>query len=393
MKVAFVSNSFNHHQKPFCDAMYGIIGDGYSFIETRPIRKERLEMGWGQEEKPAYVRQNYISDDAKETCQKLIDAADMVLFAHGSAPDELIRNRIKSNKPVIVYSERIYKAGCAFYKLPWHTVLNYRKGYARKNAYLLCASAYSAGDFGKTMSFIGRRFKWGYFPQTKKYDLDALFRMKAENERTSILWCGRFLQWKHPEVPVLVAERLKRNGYEFEMNIIGSGAMEHQLLNMIEQNNLGDYLNLLGTMRPEEVRRHMETADIFLFTSDFNEGWGAVLNEAMNSGCAVVASHAIGAVPFLVKDGDNGFLYQNDDLDAIYDRVISLVKEPRLREKLGRSAYRTITECWNASVAAERFVQLTEDILSKKKLTVYTEGPCSMARCLSNGWYKNGKNH
>lgn len=393
MKVVFISNSFNHHQKPFSDAMYEIIGDGYSFIETRPIRKERLEMGWGQEEKPAYVRQNYIDEDRKKECQELIDTADIVVYAHECAPVELISNRMKSNKPVLVYSERIYKDRCVYYKLPWHTYLNYRRGYMHRNVYLLCSSAYSAGDFAKTMCFIGKTFKWGYFPEVKTYDLDALFRKKKEIERVSILWCGRILEWKHPEVPVLVAERLRQNGYEFEMNIIGSGAMEQQLRGMIEQKNLGNCVKLLGTMRPEEVRRHMDTADIYLFTSDFNEGWGAVLNEAMNSACAVVASHAIGAAPFLIKDGENGYLYQNADLDAIYDRVISLINQPQLREKLGRSAYRTITECWNASIAAERFVQLAEDLLSGKKPTVYMEGPCSRARHLSNGWYKNGKNH
>ena len=49
----------------------------------------------------------------------------------------------------------------------------------------------------------------------------------------------------------------------------------------------------------------MEKSEIFLFTSDKGEGWGAVLNESMNSACAVVASHAIGSVPFLLKDGEN----------------------------------------------------------------------------------------
>ncbi len=50
---------------------------------------------------------------------------------------------------------------------------------------------------------------------------------------------------------------------------------------------------MLGAMSPDKVRAYMERADVFLFTSDFNEGWGAVLNESMNSGCAVVASHAM----------------------------------------------------------------------------------------------------
>lgn len=55
-----------------------------------------------------------------------------------------------------------------------------------------------------------------------------------------------------------------------------------------------------------KVREHMEDADIFLFTSDYNGGRGAVLNESMNSGCMVAASHAIGSVPFLLEDGKRG---------------------------------------------------------------------------------------
>jgi glycosyltransferase involved in cell wall biosynthesis len=40
---------------------------------------------------------------------------------------------------------------------------------------------------------------------------------------------------------------------------------------------------------------------VFIFTSDRNEGWGAVLNEAMGSGCAVVAADLIGSVPYLIE--------------------------------------------------------------------------------------------
>ena len=81
---------------------------------------------------------------------------------------------------------------------------------------------------------------------------------------------------------------------------------------MIREKKLEDCVHMLGAMSPDEVRKHMEQANIFLFTSDRNEGWGAVLNEAMNSGCAVVASHAIGSVPYLIKNGNNGYIYENE---------------------------------------------------------------------------------
>ena len=53
--VVFVSNFFNHHQRPFCDAMYALLGDGYRFLETEHISQERLDMGWGEGDLPSYV--------------------------------------------------------------------------------------------------------------------------------------------------------------------------------------------------------------------------------------------------------------------------------------------------------------------------------------------------
>ena len=52
MKIAFVTNFYNHHQKPLADTLYSMLGDDYYFIETSPITEERLKMGWGGEKKP-----------------------------------------------------------------------------------------------------------------------------------------------------------------------------------------------------------------------------------------------------------------------------------------------------------------------------------------------------
>ena len=62
-------------------------------------------------------------------------------------------------------------------------------------------------------------------------------------------------------------------------------------------------------MSPEKVRSVMEKSHIFVFTSSHLEGWGAVVNEAMNSGCAVVANVQAGAVPYLIEQGVNGIAY------------------------------------------------------------------------------------
>ncbi len=49
MTITFVSNYINHHQLPFCDALYGRLGKDFCFIQTIPMETERIAMGWGLE--------------------------------------------------------------------------------------------------------------------------------------------------------------------------------------------------------------------------------------------------------------------------------------------------------------------------------------------------------
>ena len=187
-----------------------------------------------------------------------------------------------------------------------------------------------------------------------------------KHPQVSILWAGRLIGWKHPDVSIELAASLKEKGYSFRMSIIGNGEMEQKLRTMIEQKDLTDCVEMLGAMSPEEVRSHMEKADIYLFTSDFNEGWGAVLNESMNSGCAVIASHAIGSVPFLIQDGENGLIYENGNQQQFEERVESVIKDSEYRKRLGVNAYESVVNEWSADIAAKRFVALSQSLLKKE---------------------------
>ena len=135
----------------------------------------------------------------------------------------------------------------------------------------------------------------------------------------------------------------------------------------------------------------MEASDIFLFTSDRNEGWGAVLNESMNSGCAVVASHAIGSVPFLMKNEENGLIYRSGDVDDLYAKVKKLIDAPKMRRQLGENACRTMESAWNAHTAAQRLMALSQDLMQEKRSARFADGPCSPAQRLKDTWY-DGEN-
>nr|MBQ8244944.1 glycosyltransferase [Oscillospiraceae bacterium] len=303
----------------------------------------------------------------------------------GSAPERLVRQCILDNKLVFRYSERPLKHGIEPLKyLPRLVRWNWRNP-PGKPIFLLCASAFAVKDYACFGLFRGKAFRWGYFPETRHYqNLQALVEGKRKN---SILWAGRLLDWKHPEDAVRVAVELKKNGVPFDLNIIGTGEREKALQDRIVRERLEDCVHLLGAMKPEEVRRHMEESEIFLFTSDRREGWGAVLNEAMNSGCAAVASHTIGAVPYLVKDGENGMIYPSGNVEALYNKVRYLLESPEERCQIGMNAVKTIAQEWNGEVAARRLVQLIQAFQTGEAQALYQTGPCSPAEILEENWY------
>lgn len=383
MRIAFISNFFNHHQRFLSDSLARNSCVPFYFLETSKMSDERVKIGYTINEVPSYVKRADLSENSIEQTQNIITQSDAVIF--GSASDNYLKLCKKSKKLIFIYSERIYKKGFQLYKLPIRIVRLWKKYSQYKKQYLLCASAYTYADFSKTFTFINKAYKWGYFPETKKYDVDTLLSKKEKNR---ILWCGRFIDWKHPDDVIKVAERLKSDGYDFNIDLIGTGEMQDVLNEEIHAKGLENNVHILGPMKPQQVREHMEQAGIYLFTSDFGEGWGAVLNESMNSGCAVVASHAIGSVPYLMKHNENGLIYINGDIDDLYVKVRSLLDNQDEQMRLGKNAYHTIADLWNAQVAAKRFLKLAEEIEDHGYCDLYEDGPCSRAEIINNSWFR-----
>lgn len=371
MKIAFVSNYYNHHQHSLSLVLSELV-DHYVFIETAEMTEERLAMGWDFGKKPEFVTSDLSA----------LNDADIVIV--GTAPETIVRRAFRAGKPVMRYSERPLKWGFQPMKylprlLRWH----YWNPPGKK-VFLLSASAYASADYAKFGLFIKKAYKWGYFPETKKYpDINSLI---ASKDNKKILWVGRYLEWKHPKDALSVAAKLASAGVDFSMDFIGIGAVEDELRALIAEYGLENQVRLLGAMKPEEVRAHMEKAGIFLFTSDRREGWGAVLNEAMNSGCAVVASRAIGSVPYLLEENKNGFVYESGNVDELYAKVKQLLDVPSDQARLGDSAYKTITDTWNAENAARNLVKLADCILAGNDPSErIAEGPCSTAPILRDG--------
>ena len=381
MKLIFVSNMLNHHQMELCRELQNWFSIFY-FVVTESVKN----IGYQSSSEADYVLHYYNKEEKEKIFTEIVDA-DAVIF--GGCPNELIELRMNKNKLCFIYSERFFKKGTWRRAIPKtrKSVIERVVKYKTEEMYVLCSSAYLSYDLSLLGFPESKCFKWGYFPKTREYSYSELMK-KKKHDKVHLLWAGRMLKWKHPDDAIRLADNLSHKGIDFCLNIIGDGDLKYKLSQMIKKKNLEHRVHLLGSKNPEQVRKLMEEANIYLLTSDRYEGWGAVLNEAMNSGCAVVSSHAAGATPYLICNEENGLIYKSGSIKEMTEKVELLISQPEKRAKIGYNAYVSISQVWNARVAAQRFYKIVDErINGNYSNDLFADGPCSLAELLNDKWF------
>lgn len=386
MKLIFISGSLDHISLPLCTAFYDLLGKEFAFVATRNKSASRTDLGYGSlNDKYSFVIKAF--EDEKKAIDE-INKAEVVIF--GSASEHFIKERLSANKLTFRFTERLYKEPFTIKNFLYRylSAIKHHGIYQHKQVYILCASAYATHDFNMFGNYKNRCFKWGYFTKVSDKTYDELLKIKEQNEKVELVWTARYVPLKHPELVVNLAKYLKDNNAKpFHITMMGGGDLLEDTKNLVKELGVEELVTLTGPVGPDEARGYMEKADISLFTSNRLEGWGAVVNEAMGSGCATLASSAAGSPPFLIEDEENGLLFDIDDIDAFYAKALSLVNDKQRQRELGEAGYQDIQTLWTAENAAKSFIALADSIM-KGNVKPAEKGPCSKAENLKDGWYK-----
>lgn len=377
MKITFFSNYLNHLQTPFCNDLYEKFGSNFTFVSTKELTNEMRNNGYLEYDDCPYNLQAYQSQENYQKSLELGLNSDVVII--GSAPEIYIKERLKQNRLTFRYSERLFKNGA------WRlldprvllTLVNKHTRYRNNSLYMLCASGYAAKDLNLIFAYPGKKFKWGYFTLVEELDIESVLNLKP-TKKIEILWTARFLDWKHPELAIKLAYALKKDKLDFTLTMIGVGIKYNYIEEMIKKLGLSECVNLLQSVPNNTVRDIMKNSNIFIQTSDKAEGWGVVINEAMSQGCAVIASDAIGSTPYLIQNNVNGLVFKSEDLGSLINQTKKLIEDKILRETLGKAAYYTLRDIWNAKYATTRFLKLVNSIQVRKPAN-FSDGPCSPA--------------
>lgn len=102
-------------------------------------------------------------------------------------------------------------------------------------------------------------------------------------------------------------------------------------------------IRMLGFQNQSELPRLFDICDVFVLPS-IHEPWGLIVNEVMNAGRAVVVSDQVGCAPDLVHDGENGFVFQARNIEALTAALRRFLGDRSLAARMGVRSAEMISE-------------------------------------------------
>lgn len=171
----------------------------------------------------------------------------------------------------------------------------------------------------------------------------------------TVLFAGRLAEEKHVDVLIDAVAKTPKE-LDIHLEIVGGGEVRPALEAQVARLGLKDRVRFLGLASDAELRKAYITADVFCMPGTA-ELQSLVTLEAMSASTPVLLADAM-ALPHLVRDGENGYLFipnDSDDLAAKLTRVFSLPDHER--DAMGKTS-REMVE----SHGIARTLQTFEDI-------------------------------
>lgn len=175
-----------------------------------------------------------------------------------------------------------------------------------------------------------------------------------EIKKTKFTVCmiGRLNQQKRYDRAFEVVRKLKDDGYDFELWVLGSGELETELKEFVEANEINDVVSFKGFVKP--VYPYMKKADIFLNTSE-SEGYPLTLCEALCLGLPIVATNITGSNEILTKS-KSGILVE-EDINCIYKGLKQMIDNKSFREECSANAV-AFSKTFNVQETMQRIYDL-----------------------------------
>ena len=372
MNIVYIAPNIDHLHVSFVEELISFVGmKNVSYYVQDRIIEERAKLGF------QLYNFSWIYDIGtnNESFDDALNNADVIICSVRDFYSQM-EGCLKKGKIVFYFSERWFKDGLGKYRLLYpkllHVYLKFRKLSMYPNFYYLAQGYYAYEDFKYLRLCNSRIFNWGYWTDINEHK--DICGLSLPVDKINILWCGRMLKWKKVDVLIKAYIELTRHYDNIHLCVLGRGNEERYLRNLLQTSLPASSYTIKSSLPMTQVRSLMNQADIYVLPSNGNEGWGAVVNEAMAEKCVVIGGNRCGAVKTMIHDGVNGFSFDSSNVGQLIDILRTVIDDRKLMKRIAARGQSDIIHFWSPAVAAERFLNIVKAIIEGKDIRIYRNG-------------------
>lgn len=150
----------------------------------------------------------------------------------------------------------------------------------------------------------------------------------------NLIAAGTLKQVKGFDRLLRIAKRLKEDGEEFHLYILGIGPMKDEMEDYINSNSISDKVTLLGY--DTNPYKYISRCDLFVCSS-YSEGFSTAATEALILGIPVVTVEVSGMKEMLGENNEYGIVTENSE-DALYEGIKKMISTPSVLEAYAKRA-------------------------------------------------------
>ncbi len=186
--------------------------------------------------------------------------------------------------------------------------------------------------------------------------------LKEKYPHKNILFVGRLEKVKNLKWFLDVFRQIQQDKH-FKVNflVIGDGSLKLELVKKSENLGLKNSVRFIGQVEPDDLANYYHLADIVVLLST-SESFGKVLIEAAIAGKPCVASATTGAKE-IIQDKKTGFIVPINDKEKMKERIVALLRDENLAQKMGENAKKYAQENFDGRVMIQKIVNFWKDLV------------------------------
>ena len=182
-------------------------------------------------------------------------------------------------------------------------------------------------------------------------------KRKTNKKQIKIIGVGRLEEQKNFSLLIDAVSELKSKYNHINLVIYGEGSLYKELKEQINKNNMNKCIELYGRCNsPEEM---YSNADIYVLSSNY-EGMPNTLLESMAIGIACISTNCETGPSEMIINKKNGYLIPINNKEALKEKLISLIENPKLRETFGQNARKHIVENYRVDKITKKLISICE---------------------------------